>query len=125
MKFRNEVIFTGRLGDAELQLVTASAFASVYVSTFEGFGIPIVEAMRCAVPVITSNVTSMPEVAGDAALLCDPFSAESIAVAITSLWKDESLRKSFIEKGLKRQQDFSWDKTASSLWASVEKILEN
>jgi glycosyltransferase involved in cell wall biosynthesis len=125
MKHRDDVIFTGRLDENDLKLVTASAFASVYVSTFEGFGIPIVEAMRCGVPVITSNVTSMPEVAGNAALLCDPFSPESIAEAMLEIYSDEKLRTSLIEKGLKRQLDFSWDLTALKLWDSVEKSLFN
>jgi glycosyltransferase involved in cell wall biosynthesis len=69
MRFKDDVIFTGRLEEKNLVLVTGAAFASVYVSTFEGFGIPIVEAMRAGVPVITSNVTSMPEDAGQSALL--------------------------------------------------------
>ena len=99
----------------ELNKVTAAAFASVYVSYFEGFGIPIIEAYRCDVPVITSNVTSMPEVAGDAALLVDPFSIESIAGAMVKVM-DENVRKSLIEKGRIRKNDFSWDKTAEGWW---------
>ncbi len=125
MKFKNDVIFTGRLDENDLYLVTASAFASVYVSTFEGFGIPIIEAMRAGVPVITSNVTSMPEVAGDAALLCDPFNPSSIAKAMSQLWKDDALRKSLIDKGLRRQKDFSWDKTAEALWKCIVKAAGN
>lgn len=125
MQFKDDVIFTGRLEESDLQLATASAFASVYVSTFEGFGIPIIEAMRSGVPVITSNVTSMPEVAGDAALLCDPFNPSSISDAMTKIWKDGNLRKSLIEKGIQRQKDFSWDKTAEALWASAVRTIEN
>jgi glycosyltransferase involved in cell wall biosynthesis len=124
MKFKDDVIFTGRLDENDLHLVTASAFASVYVSTFEGFGIPIVEAMRSGVPVITSNVTSMPEVAGDAAILCDPFSYESISRSMAELWKDQNLRNILIEKGLARQKNFTWDKTAAALWTSINNTAD-
>jgi glycosyltransferase involved in cell wall biosynthesis len=96
----------------------------VYASVFEGFGIPIVESMRCGIPVITSNVTAMPEIAGDAALLCDPFSVTSIADAMKKMYGDESLRKSLIEKGKLRALDFTWQNTADSLWRSIEKSLE-
>lgn len=123
MQFKSDVIFTGRVSFEELCKITAGALAMTYVSTFEGFGIPIVEAMRSGVPVITSNVTSMPEVAGNAALLCDPFSVNSIAETMIRLSSDEQLRKSLIEAGLKRQADFSWDKTAVQLWNSIEKTI--
>src|SRR5665213_3900259 len=79
MKYKSDVIFTGRLEVDELCKVVGAAFAMAYASYFEGFGIPIVEAIQCEIPVITSNVTSMPEVAGDAALLVDPFSVDSIS----------------------------------------------
>ena len=115
MTFKDDVIFTGRLSAEDLHLVTASALASVYVSYFEGFGIPIVEAFKCDTPVITSNVTSMPEVAADAALLVDPFKEESIAEAMEKIM-DENVRKELIEKGRIRRQDFSWDKAAEMWW---------
>lgn len=120
MKHKDEVVFAGHLSMNELNRVTAAAFASVYVSYFEGFGIPIVEAYRCDVPVITSNVTSMPEVAAGAALLVDPFSIESIADAMEKML-DENTRKSLIEKGRKRKNDFSWDKTAEGWWNVIVK----
>lgn len=117
MKHKDDVVFVGHLQMAELHRVTAAALASVYVSYFEGFGIPIVEAYKCDVPVITSNVTSMPEVAGDAALLVDPFDIESIAGAL-ELVMDENVRNSLIEKGRARRNDFSWDKAAEQ-WYKV------
>ena len=82
----------------ELHRVIASSLSMLYVSYFEGFGIPIVEAFYCDVPVITSNVTSMPEVAGDAAILTDPFSFESISNAMVQIATDEKLRTSLIER---------------------------
>lgn len=120
MKFQNDVIFTGRLETEELKNVIGSALAMTYLPYFEGFGIPILEAMNCDVPVITSNVSSMPEIAKDAALLVDPFSVESMANAMLYLYKDEDMRNILINKGRKRKLDFSWEKTAASLWKSIE-----
>ncbi|MBR6437805.1 MAG: glycosyltransferase family 4 protein [Bacteroidales bacterium] len=124
MKHKDDVVFVGHLQIDELHRVTAAAFASVYVSYFEGFGIPIIEAYKCEVPVITSNVTSMPEVAGDAALLVDPFDIESIAGAL-ELVMDENVRKSLIENGKMRRNDFSWDKAAEGWWNVIEKFANN
>ena len=123
MRFKDEVVFAGRLSADDLHLVTAAALASVYVSYFEGFGIPILEAFRCETPVITSNVTSMPEVAGDAALLVDPFSEASIAEGMTEML-DENVRESLIEKGRQRAKDFSWDKAAEEIWNSLMKAIK-
>lgn len=122
MKFRDDVIFAGRLQQEELKNVTASAFALTFVPYFEGFGIPIVEAMYCDVPVITSNVTSMPEVAGNAGLLVDPFSVDSIKEGMMKIYKDETLRKNLIENGKIQREKFSWDKTAEKLWKCIEKV---
>ena len=119
MDFKEEVIFTGRLYSENLRNVMASALALTYVSYFEGFGIPIVEAMYSNTPVITSNITSMPEIAGDAALLIDPFSIDSIKNAMLTIYKDESLRVSLIEKGEIRRQEFTWQKSADKLWESM------
>lgn len=125
MKYREDVIFTGRLSTEDLKNVLGAALAMTYVPYFEGFGIPILEAMNCDTPVITSNVTSMPEVAKDAALLVDPFSIDSIANGMLSLYKDEELRNSLIIKGIRRKLDFSWDKTAASLWESIERTIHS
>ena len=124
MRHQDDVVFVGHLQMHELNQVTAAALASVYVSYFEGFGIPIVEAYKCDVPVITSNVTSMPEVAGDAALLVDPFDVESIAGAL-ELVMDDNVRQSLIEKGRVRRDDFSWDKAAEGWWNVIEKFADN
>ncbi|MCX6296800.1 MAG: glycosyltransferase family 1 protein [Bacteroidetes bacterium] len=123
MKFKEDVIFTGRLNTGDLHHVLGSALAMTYIPYFEGFGIPILEAMNCDTPVITSNITSMPEVAEDAALLVDPYSVASISNAMIHLYKDEATRNSLIEKGRKRKLDFSWDKTADALWKSIEKTV--
>ncbi|MCC6690674.1 MAG: glycosyltransferase family 4 protein [Bacteroidia bacterium] len=123
MSFKTDVHFTGRLLPEELSRVIASSIALTYVTYFEGFGIPILEGFRCETAVITSNVTSMPEVAGDAALLVDPFSVESIKGAMLLLANDEPLRQSFIEKGKLQRQQFSWNRTARLLWESIEKAV--
>ncbi len=121
MHHKEDVVFMGHLSATELHQVTAAAFASLYVSYFEGFGIPIVEAFRCKVPVITSNVSSMPEVAADAALLVDPFKLTSIADAMLQIQNDY-LRKELIDKGWKRKDSFSWDLCADHIWNSLMKI---
>lgn len=123
MKYKDEVLFSGRLGFEELQNIMGAALALAYVSRFEGFGIPIVEAFYAGIPVITSNITSMPEVAGDAALLADPFSIESISNAMEQMATDVKLRKSLIEKGNERKKLFTWQKSADRLWESIEKII--
>lgn len=122
--FRNDIIFTGRLGINDLTQVLGAALALTYVSYFEGFGIPIVEAFKCNVPVITSNITSMPEVAGDAALLVDPFDKSTIASAMQKIADDGNLRKQLTENGRKRKDIFTWDKSAERLWNTIENVIK-
>lgn len=121
--YRNDIVFTGWLPFDELTRVMASAFALIYPSHFEGFGIPMLEAMYCDVPVIASHSTSMPEVAGNAALYVDPQSVDSIKSAMLKLYNDESLRIQLIDKARIQRAKFTWDKTASLLWQSIEKCL--
>ncbi|HMT28487.1 MAG TPA: glycosyltransferase family 1 protein [Bacteroidia bacterium] len=123
MQYKNDVVFVGRQPIQDLIQLVASADVMLYVSTFEGFGVPIIEAMRCEVPVITSNVTAMAEVSGDAALLVDPFSITSISSAMIRVHRDGELRNTLIAKGKERSRIFSWDKSASLLWDCIEKAL--
>jgi glycosyltransferase involved in cell wall biosynthesis len=123
MKFKDDVIFTGRLSLNEISDLMGSALALTYVSYFEGFGIPIIEAFRSEIPVITSNVTSMPEIAGDAALLTDPFNPDDIALAMQKVSEDNRLRESLIAAGRIRAKEFTWEKSAERLWVSIEKLL--
>lgn len=123
MRFGDDVIFTGRLDTSELKFVLGAATAMVFVPFFEGFGIPIVEAMYAGVPVIASNTTSIPEVAGEAALYVDPASVEEIAEAMHKISVDDNLRNSLIEKGQTQRHKFSWDFAALKLWRSIEKCL--
>lgn len=125
LRHKDRVVFTGRLGQEELHAVLGDARALAFVSYFEGFGIPVAEAMRCGVPVIAANATSLPEVAGDAAIYCDPFSVDSIAQAMQRLWNDQHLREQLAARGLERAATFTWDRTAEGLWRSVERALMN
>lgn len=115
--------FTGRLPDAELNRVLGAALALTFVPHFEGFGIPLIEAMQCDVPVLASNVTSLPEVTGDAALLVPPADTAALALALQQLDCDAALRQTLIEKGRRRKTLFSWEQTARLLWNSVERCL--
>ena len=117
------MIFVGRMTPDKLKNLYGAALALTFVPYFEGFGIPIIEAMNCETAVITSNLTSMPEVAQHAALLVDPFSIESISDAMIQLYENKELRFELIEKGKQRAQDFSWDKTADNFWKSIEKVI--
>ena len=95
-----------------------------FVSYFEGFGIPLVEAMKAHCPLLSGNLTSLPEVAGDAALYCDPFDVQSIRDGLMRLDQDEELRHSLVEKGKIRARLFSWDTTAEKCWNVIYKILQ-
>lgn len=125
MQHKDDVIFTGRLEQDDLCKVVGSSIALVYPSFFEGFGIPIIEAFKAEVPVITSNVTSMPEIAGDAAMLVDPSSVEQIATAMYKISYDTEFANSLIEKGKVQRMKFSWKITSENVWRSIEKVILN
>ena len=117
------MLLTGYLPEEELVKLTASAYAMVYPSLWEGFGVPVVEAMRCEVPVITSSNTSMQEIAKDAALYADPANYHSIADQMLLLYKDESVRADLIEKGKIVEREYTWARTAGLLWQSILKAV--
>lgn len=107
-----EVVFTGYVPTDDLVTLYNTATVFVYPSLYEGFGLPILEAMSCGTPVITSNVASMPEVGGEAALLVNPRSVEDLAQALGRVLADETLRHELKEKGLHQASQFSWEQTA-------------
>lgn len=109
VKESRNIRILGKVTENELAALYSGATALVYPSLYEGFGLPILEAMACQCPVITSNTSSMAEVAGNAALLVDPNSTESISDGIEKILRGS---KSYVDKGLKRVKDFSWEKTA-------------
>lgn len=122
--FKKDVIHYDYMQVKELSKVIGAAYALTFVSIFEGFGIPILEAIQCEVPSIVSNTTSMPEVAGDTAILVNPNSAEEIAAAMIEMYKDENLRNRLIEATKSQVRKFSWDKSAQDFYAIVEKITQ-
>lgn len=125
LQFKSDVVFTGRVSNDGLYKITAAAHALTYVPIFEGFGIPLVEAMSCGVPVITSNVTSMPEVVENAGILVDPFSIDEIAQAMITISSDENLRSELVEKSKTQAKKFSWQRTGDLLWESIIKTIDN
>jgi glycosyltransferase involved in cell wall biosynthesis len=124
MHYKEDVLFLGRAEPDTLARLLGSATALVYPSLYEGFGIPILEAFEAEVPVITSNCTSMPEVAGDAALLIEPTNVEALADALTQMSNNLTLRNQLITKGRLQRTHFSWDITAEKLWQSMVKTIE-
>jgi len=123
MKFQNDIVFTGFIPTETMNKILSSAYALLYPSIFEGFGIPIVEAFACGVPVITSNTSSMPEVAGDAALLVNPICTKEIYNAMVKIYTNPDFANELIYKGKERLKLFSWDKSANDLWNEIEKII--
>ena len=107
-----KVAFTGFIPDTELDSLLRRAAIMVYPSFYEGFGIPILEAMRTRTPVITSNLTGMQEVAGDAALLINPHDTDQITVQMSHLLHDQNLREELANKGAKKAANYSWPKTS-------------
>lgn len=124
MKHQSDVIFPGRVEPNDLSALLSAAEMLVYPSYFEGFGIPILEAMYAETAVIASRTTSMPEVGGDAVLYIDPSDIDDIAHAISRL-RDKTLRQEFIEKGRMQRQKFSWEITANLLWDSMMKTIKS
>ncbi|GAB4384771.1 MAG: glycosyltransferase family 1 protein [Salibacteraceae bacterium] len=119
--FRDDIHFTGRLTVDEVALAVGSSSGLVFVSYFEGFGIPIVEAFSSRVPVITSDRTAMPEVAGGAALYASPDDHRQIAEQMLKLERDASLGQKLIELGAERVNQFSWDHSARIVWEVISK----
>ncbi|MEO8396620.1 MAG: glycosyltransferase family 1 protein [Chloroflexota bacterium] len=109
------VILPGYIDDADKGALYAGALALIFPSLYEGFGFPVLEAMHCATPVICSNTSSLPELAGDAALLVDPLNVDAIASAMQRMAEDEILTSAFCEKGLLQARKFTWEAAAQAL----------
>ncbi|TNE55408.1 MAG: glycosyltransferase family 1 protein [Bacteroidetes bacterium] len=120
---KKHIHFTGRLEQEELTRVCAAASGLVYVPYFEGFGIPLVEAMKCGIPIISGNKTALPEVVDDAGILVDPYKVEEITQAMIQLSENEELRTELAKKSLERGKLFSWDQAAKEVWEVISKHL--
>jgi len=123
-KLHKHVRFLGFVPDDTLSVLYRLAGVFVFPSLYEGFGLPPLEAMACGAPVITSNVSSLPEVVGDAALLVDPYSSEAIAEAIWKVLSDSSLSERLRAKGLARAQDFSWQRSVARTLEIYREVAE-
>lgn len=123
-RFKADIIFAGRQSIESLVRLYGAAHVLMYVSYFEGFGIPILEAFHAEVPVITSTRSSMPEIGGQAGIKVDPDDTDAIAEAMSVASFDLAIRTDMIRKGRELRQKYSWDKTADALWHSIEKAIE-
>lgn len=117
-----DVIYLGMLSEPDKNTWIKNALCLTYISVFEGFGIPLLEAMSLGVPVMTSNVTSMPEVVGDAALCVDPLSIEEISDGLFRIYKEDALRDRLIQQGYKRLDYFSWEKSSTLIYDELNRI---
>lgn len=118
-KYKKDVVLTGYLEESELVKLMASAYAFVYPSLFEGFGVPVAEAMKCGVPVLTSKDSSMEEITEGAGLFFDPNNVEEMAQKLMRIYKDEEERNGLIEKGFLVAQKYTWEKTADAVWQTI------
>lgn len=121
---RNYIVMPGYIVNSDLPYIYNSAFAFLYTSLRESFGIPLLEAMACGTPVITSNTSSMPEIGGREAILVDPENADEIAEKMLQLEKDDTFYRKQEEIGLKRAKLFSWQQTAEQLLTVYEKVYK-
>jgi glycosyltransferase involved in cell wall biosynthesis len=120
IKSSENIIFTGYVPDPDLPFLYACSSVFVYASLYEGFGLPVLEAMAAGTPVVASKNTSLPEVAGDSAIFVDPYDEESIASGIRQIIENSNKRKELIIKGKKRALNFSWEKTAEETWKCIK-----
>ena len=125
MQYASDVVFPGGLSREEIHRILASAEALVLVSYFEGFGMPLIEAMACQVPVVASTATSVPEICGEAALYVDPFSETDISRAMIRITSDRVLRDELIKKGNERVLLFNWENTAEKVWETMKEVIDN
>lgn len=122
-KYRNDVIIKRDASNEQMASIIAASYAMIFPSFYEGFATPVLAAIRCEVPVITSSNSSMSEIAADAALYADPYKPQEIAEQMKLIFKDEQLRNKLIEASKQRSELFSWNKTAALLWQVIEEAL--
>lgn len=123
-QLKGEVFFTGYVSEEDLPYLYNGAELFVFPSLYEGFGLPVLEAMACGTPVVTSKVSSLPEIVGEAGKLVDPYDPWNIAEGISEVLTNQTLRQSMIEKGLQRASLFSWQQTAAETLAVYRSVLQ-
>jgi len=123
LKISDKVIFPGFIPTMDLPFLYNAASVFVYPSFYEGFGLPPIEAMACGIPIISSNITSMPEIIGTSGLLINPYNIEELSSAITNVLSDNVLAEKLSASGIKRSTEFSWEKTAAESLSFYNKII--
>lgn len=121
---RERIHFTGHVKQESLVQLLGAAYCLAYVPYFEGFGIPLVEAMKCGIPIVSGDKTCLPEVAGDAAVYCDPFDVEAIRDALLQIATDQVLYNRLQQNALQRGELFSWDHTAETCWEAIVSAVQ-
>jgi glycosyltransferase involved in cell wall biosynthesis len=122
---KGNILYLGYLSDRELAYLYNLASVVIYPSLYEGFGLPPLEAMACGSPVVVSNVSSMPEICGEAAYYADPLNTQSIAESIYTVATDDGLRNNLIEKGLQRVKNYTWDKSTREHVSVFQEVLQS
>lgn len=122
--FKDDIIFTGRVDDDTIASLLCYSLSFVFIPFFEGFGLPLLEAMECKIPIICSDTTSLPEVAGDAAIYVNPNDINAISQAMNQMMNDIELRKNFVSKGMVQKQKFSWQKSSEKLWEVMINLID-
>jgi glycosyltransferase involved in cell wall biosynthesis len=120
---QDHVSILGYVADEDLPALYSAASLFAFPSLYEGFGLPVLEAMACRTPVVCSNSSSLPEVAADAAVLVDPTNTEALAEAMCSVLRDVDLKEELCRRGLQRAREFSWEKTARGTVAMYRELL--
>jgi glycosyltransferase involved in cell wall biosynthesis len=123
MVFKEDVIFVNHLAQEALHKWVSAAEALIYVPFYEGFGIPLIEAMNCKIPIVCSNISSMPEVTQNAAIHVSPHDINEIAIAMQEVL-DENTKKMLIANGQEKIKKYSWQKGASIVWQAIERAIE-
>lgn len=118
--YKDKILKIGYVDDEDLAALFSGAEMFVYPSVYEGFGMPVLEAMQCGCPVITSNVSSLPEVIGDAGIQIDPYKNEELVEAYEKMYFDENFRKECSQKGLERAKNFSWERCVNKVLAVIK-----
>jgi glycosyltransferase involved in cell wall biosynthesis len=119
----DSVRFPGYVASADLPLLYGAATMAIMPSVYEGFGLPVLEAMACGTPVVCSDSSSLPELGGQAARYFDPYDVEEMVSAVRAVWTQEDLRREMREQGLAQAEEFSWERAAEETLALYERVI--